>query len=92
LRNLEPLCKGYWGERIYSELAYLSELSGADGGKHNDAVLKAAQPLLNSAAELSFVTKESALACEGSLAPLATDAKKLVLHAVGHAHIDMNWM
>ena len=92
LRILEPLCGGYWGKRIHAELFCLTEYSHTQGNKYEKAILQAAETLLGTVRTQGSVTKEAALACEQSLSNLSAAIKKLTVHAVGHAHIDMNWM
>ena len=92
MKRLRSVCAGYWGERICAELHYIRELSKISGGRHDDQLLKAAETLLASAAERGVVTREAAETTEASLSTAAAEAKRLTAHAVGHAHIDMNWM
>ena len=92
MRSLKPYNCGYWGQRIHAELTYAMELSKSLGGRHDGLLESASDALLKAACEADAVTKDIALACEGVLSPLAEDAKSLTVHAIGHAHIDMNWM
>ena len=92
IKLLEPYRNGYWGGRICAEIACLKELSRNRGGMYDDMVASAAKDLLDSAKEHGAITKNAALACETALIPLSKDIKKLTVHAVGHAHIDMNWL
>ncbi len=91
LRKLEQYRKGYYAERILSQLGYLAELDKAKG-EHNAAIAKAASALLQKADDNGAITKADCDACEAELAGLSSFAKTLTVMPIGHAHIDMNWM
>ena len=92
VRELLPFAKGYWGERILAQLSYADELSKSLNGKYKKILLDSAKVLLNKAQDNGVINREDVVSCENSLASLKTDAKSLTVHAIGHAHIDMNWM
>ena len=92
LRVLKKYNMGYWGKRMIAQLNYAHELSICHGGKYEILISKAAQDLLDEVKETGVILKEACLKCEESLRPMTSDAKSLIVHAVGHAHIDMNWM
>ena len=92
IKLLEPYRKNYWGERICTEVACLKELSKTRGGGYDGMILPAAAQLLAYAKEQGAINKGAALACEDALMPLSPEIKKLTAHAIGHAHIDMNWL
>jgi alpha-mannosidase len=91
LREMIQFSNSYWGERVYNELAYLTELSEAHNSQFDDAILKVAVPLLSDTQAQRGVIKDTAFSFEQMLTPLTIESKKITLHAVGHAHIDMNW-
>ena len=92
IRELEPFAKGYWGERILAQLLYAEELSQSLNDKYKKLLSESAETLLIKAQENGIINKEDAISCENALSPLSDDAKSLTVHAIGHAHIDMNWM
>jgi len=92
LRELKKINTGYWGKRIIAELDYAREFSVSNGGKYDSLITKTVKKLLEDTKEAGIISKEAGLRCEESLRPMAADAKSLTVHAVGHAHIDMNWM
>jgi len=55
------------------------------------ALFNAASALYDDAHSRNAITREAALDCEKALAPFSAGAKKLTVHMLGHAHIDMNW-
>ncbi|MCL2832237.1 MAG: glycosyl hydrolase-related protein [Treponema sp.] len=91
LRLLKPFSNGYWGERIYSELTYLNELSQTQNRKLDDNFIKYTEPFAADTIKKRCICMESVQTLEKALSPLSAGAKALKLHAVGHAHIDMNW-
>jgi alpha-mannosidase len=84
----------YWQERATSQITFARDL----GREHPTEAADAAQ--LATAAEAAYAAALTAgttlaTACaqvEQTLQPLAALAKSHVIHCVGHAHIDMNWM
>ncbi len=94
LRKLAPYAKGYYGERIYAELVYLSEIA-KKRTELVDGLAKAAADLLAKAKENGAITKLDCEATESALSgvPGMKDAAKSYrVMPIGHAHIDMNWM
>jgi len=87
LRRLQQQAKGrYWGERICSELVYLTGLL------ENPALLEPAVSRLEEcAANSGAITKQAALDTENALKAYGAQAKSLRLICAAHAHIDMNW-
>lgn len=84
--------QSYWAQRIYAELSYMSCLSSTKGGEFDERISGAADFILNKQAENAAVTREDAMEAEKMLADLSSEAKKLKVYCVAHAHIDMNWM
>lgn len=78
--------------RIVSQLRFAANLSKALDSKHDATVTKAVNALQASLASEGAITKSAASAVEEMLLPLSPDAKKLRVHCIAHAHIDMNWM
>jgi alpha-mannosidase len=83
-------------ERISSELDFagqLAELHPGMAGKWRGLISKAAALIEGRSAgcgpeAFAKLVREA----EKILAPIGESAKKYVIHCVGHAHIDMNWM
>ncbi|MCL2527334.1 MAG: glycosyl hydrolase-related protein [Defluviitaleaceae bacterium] len=92
LKHLKPLCIGPWGQRIYAQLVFGRELTKHIHPRGAALLLKIAQNLLKSSVDRSYISPEAAQSAEAALGPLSNHAKKITAHAVGHAHIDMNWM
>ncbi len=82
---------GKWAERILAELEFSAQMA-TYRGEFRTVYEKALRALYEKANEESAITRETALAVENMLAPLAAEAKKYQVHIVPHAHIDMNWM
>jgi alpha-mannosidase len=84
--------KGYWAERLLSELEYAIAVSRTSGHVH-DALLRtiieslAAEHLLQGA-----LTRETVLETESRLHVLSALAKSVTIICPAHAHIDMNWL
>ena len=92
LRTIKPACQGYWGERIYGELAYAKELSAARNNEFDSVIEKAAAGLASVIEKNGCVSIADAKDCEAALSSIGAACKEITVHAVGHAHIDMNWM
>lgn len=88
----EPGSPGYWASRCVLELWYAAKLSESEGGEYDGPVAKAAGIAWDACRAQGAVTKETTLAVEASLQPVAAKAKGYSLICIGHAHIDMNWM
>ncbi len=84
--------KGYFGERIYSELQYAVKISDVDGGKFNGIIDRAMDYVLGEKAKAGMVNEEICKTAESILLEIAHEAKKYKLICAAHAHIDMNWM
>lgn len=82
----------YHSERIYAELAYAQNLSTVRNGEFDDVINDAADFLTDSLSTFDNITKDAAYEAERRLLPLSAAAKSYKIRAVGHAHIDMNWM
>ena len=83
--------KGYWAERICSELVYLDHLSELHGGELDSRIEAALDALLARIAEEGAITAKAVTETEEMLADLAPLAKSITQIYVAHAHIDMNW-
>jgi len=92
LRELKNSCAGYWGERVYAELVYANELSKTKGNEFETLLEKASAELLSAAAQNGCISACDVKTCEAVLEPIVPACKELTVHAVGHAHIDMDWM
>ena len=92
LRALKPYAAAKNGNRIVSELLYAAELSRQNDGVYDGCVSEAAEWLLSEVKKSGVITVGMTEQAEQLLAPVAGAAKEIVIHAVGHAHIDMNWM
>ena len=91
-RSLRKFNSGYWGTRVYTELAFSHEYA-ENYNKSYYPMIHTAATLLHETAEVNgIITENAARAFEHTLAPLTSAFKSLVVHAIGHAHIDMNWM
>ncbi|OGV62633.1 MAG: hypothetical protein A3K19_08660 [Lentisphaerae bacterium RIFOXYB12_FULL_65_16] len=81
-------------ERIQTEIAFGNALCGLHP-KHAAAwrpLLDRAAGLIEAAADSATGLKSAVADAEKRLAPLAKAAKAYTVYAVGHGHIDMNWM
>lgn len=80
--------------RLRAQLEFALGLAERTPG-NNTALLDVPQRALNAAlraAEANEPPGKVVEAAERVMAPLASQAKQYVVHCVGHAHIDMNWM
>ncbi|HHY82442.1 MAG TPA: alpha-mannosidase [Clostridiales bacterium] len=84
--------KGYWAERILSELRYGVKLSKVNGGAFDELICDAVKYLDEKVKEEGAITKETALKAESMIMELSSAAKSYRMICTAHAHIDMNWM
>jgi alpha-mannosidase len=87
-----PNIKGYWGQRMVSQLAYAYEISKVKEYRYNPIIVNALDALEAQLELEGVITKHTALEIEQSLSSLAIEAKSYDVLCVAHAHIDMNWM
>jgi len=92
LSNLKPKAKGYWAERIISQLEYASKLSHVSGNDFGGLINKTVDFLAKKFAEEGAITKQTAIEAENIMSSLSEEAKKYKIICAAHAHIDMNWM
>ncbi len=90
LRDKEPL--GYWGERIYHELAYAARLSVTKQGAYDQLVSSAYDSVLSAFKKHGTIGREDVLLAEKMMQSLSSEAKSFRMICAAHAHIDMNWM
>lgn len=88
----EQARKGRYGSRIVAELEYLGSLPGGDQDARVSAVTDAVAHVAEVTEQSDGVTPEICYQIEERLSSFAEEAKRLTLHCVGHAHLDMNWM
>jgi alpha-mannosidase len=84
----------HWAERIRAELEFAEALCALHPGKAKAwraLVGKAAATVARAAADDRGLA-EAVAEAEAILAPLGKAAKGYAVYAIGHAHIDMNWM
>lgn len=81
----------YWHSRLWAECDFLRDVSDAEGGRFDELLLSVLEKVY-SEFSVGYVSKESCLAAEEALAPAAAACKEYLVHCIGHAHIDMNWM
>lgn len=89
---LQQNVKGYWGERIVTEIECAIKVSEGNQGKYDTVISKTIDYLHNYLKETGAVSREAASSAEELLSPISEDAKSYTMHCVAHAHIDMNWM
>ncbi len=91
-RLSKKIPQSYNKDRICSQLSYAIRLSANREGKYDALISKALAALEAAYASEGALTASTVKHCEELLAPMADDCKALSLCAIGHAHIDMNWM
>ncbi len=94
LRSLSQKLPEPHRTRLRAQLEFALGLAERTPG-NNTAMLNLPQQALTvavRAAEANEPPARVVAAAERVLAPLAPRAKEYVVHCVGHAHIDMNWM
>ncbi len=84
---------GYWGERLYGQIEYLEEFCRVNSRPQYEelldkAVAKAKELFDRDQGFNALNAKE----VEGILMPASKELKETHIKAIGHAHIDMNWM
>lgn len=92
LSDLHLKIDGYWGRRCLTQLRYLSEMNKNNGGAFEPLLTNCALMMQERFASDGTITKKTAKEIESMLAPASTEAKKIKVSCIGHAHIDMNWM
>lgn len=91
-RYLQQIARGYWPERIVTEIECAIKVSEANQGKYDAVISEAIDYLTAYQKENGVITNAAARAAEEFLAPVSEDVKSYTMHCVAHAHIDMNWM
>lgn len=91
-RSLKQYENGYWGERISAQLVYLHEFSEHFDESISQLLQPVAEKLLKDAESVGFIDEKAGVSFEQALETVSVKIKNLTVHAVGHAHIDMNWM
>jgi alpha-mannosidase len=92
LLTLRSETKGYWAERILSELEYAVALSRTHGNGHDALLRTTIESIAAEHAQEGALTRETVEEVETRLHPLGKQAKSLTLLCPAHAHIDMNWL
>ncbi|MCL2816702.1 MAG: hypothetical protein FWD23_19045, partial [Oscillospiraceae bacterium] len=92
ISQIDNLTGSYWTDRISAQIGYAARLSSVNGGKFDELLDKVSGFILDARNKDGAVTNETAQKAEEMLAPVAETAKKIKVHAVSHAHIDMDWM
>ncbi len=83
---------GYWGERIYHQIAYAARLSRLREGRYDDLLHAAIDFLQRAQALDGAITRSAAQGAEEKIRSLSGEAKRFTMICAAHAHIDMNWM
>ena len=91
LKKLSAYKGSVYGERAYAEMLFLSSISQNEQNKYDAMLLDAGEKLLARCQREGSLTAGALEDLEESLKSLEKEAKKYTVHAVGHAHIDMNW-
>lgn len=86
-----PGALGYWGERIYHQVAYAARLSRLRQGQYDELLHAVNDFLLRAQAAEGAITRRTAEEAETRMRGISQDAKRLTVLCVAHAHIDMNW-
>jgi len=92
LLTLRNETKGYWAERILSELEYAVAMSRASGRAHEALLRTTVESIASEQAVEGALTRETVEETEARLQPLAAQAKSITIVCPAHAHIDMNWL
>ncbi len=83
-------------ERFCAEIEFASKFAKLYPSKYNrwEKLIVKAIAAVSEALETNKRTRLGKVIhqAEEILAPIAKEAKKYVIHCIGHAHIDMNWM
>ena len=91
LKKLSAYKGSVYGERAYAEMLFLSSISQNEQYIYDAMLLDAGEKLLARCQREGSLTAGALEDLEESLKSLEKEAKKYTVHAVGHAHIDMNW-
>ena len=78
-------------KRILTETEFCYRMLRAGAVQDDTALNRAVDTLLSGIETDGTITKETALTAEEQLLPYQESAKEYKVHAVAHAHIDMNW-
>jgi alpha-mannosidase len=92
MKILQNNSKGYWGERIMTQIQSAWKVSENQGGKYEKLIGRSVDVLKQCYDENQVITKSAALEAEQLLLPASKDVKSYTIHCIAHAHIDMNWM
>ena len=92
LLTLRNETKGYWAERILSELEYAVAMSRSSGRAHEALLRTTVESIASEHAVEGALTRETVEETEARLQPLAAQAKSIAIVCPAHAHIDMNWL
>lgn len=92
IAKIDGLSGSYWIDRISAQIGYAARISSVNNGKFDEAIEKAADFILDAQAKDGTIVNDIAKRAEEMLAPVSEAAKKIKVHAVSHAHIDMDWM
>jgi len=92
LLTLRNETKGYWAERILSELEYAVAMSRASGSAYDSLLRTIIESIAAEHDAEGALSRETAEETEARLQPLAAQAKSTTLLCPAHAHIDMNWL
>ncbi|MDO8685283.1 MAG: hypothetical protein Q7J78_01275, partial [Clostridiales bacterium] len=92
LEELKVKTRGYWADRVLSQLGYAVKLSKVNGGKFDGLIGNAVKFLAGCYVEEGTVTKDAASKTEEMIQELTAAAKSFKMICTAHAHIDMNWM
>ena len=90
--HLQKQLKGYWAERILTEIECAMKVSEAAEGSFEQPIRAAVDLLTERYADNNAISKSDALTAEELLLPVSEAIKQYTMHCVAHAHIDMNWM
>ena len=92
ISRIDHLTGSYWIDRISAQIGYAARLSSVNGGKFDDLLETVADFVLSAREKDGALTNETAQKAEEMLKPISGEAKKIKVHAVSHAHLDMDWM
>lgn len=84
--------KPYYEDRILQQLKLLKVYSQNHDNQYLEDIEAASQLVLAAKESLGYITRELVEEIESTLAPIGREMKKINVHCVSHAHIDMNWL
>lgn len=82
----------YWADRVSRQLDFVKLLIESNHNLPKKPLEECVSFLKKALVKEGAFTKEVALKGEEILSPYYKEAKTFTIHAIGHAHIDMNWM